>query len=249
MTIQLRHDDTPNLHSIRKGLCLVVACLADVRIHHKDDVVGLDGFLNLLHLLEQGHLLLVPPARVDDDQVVLLLLEELNTLLRDFDWVSLVVVSVERDADLGGVLLQLVEGPGPEGVAADQGGFPTLPVVVVRVLGASGGLAAALQADKHDDIALSLLQLVRLLVCRDQPHQLLNHGLLNQLALVDTTSVGFQENTLLNVGPQLRDVANVDVGVQQRGCDLLQHLIQELIVDDGRCVQFPEGSCDLRAKI
>mmetsp|Transcript_97233 Transcript_97233/g.299765 ORF Transcript_97233/g.299765 Transcript_97233/m.299765 type:complete len:322 (-) Transcript_97233:267-1232(-) len=164
MAVKLSDDDAANIHAFPEGLGLLVAGLPDVRIHDENDVVGLHCLGDLLHLIEQRRFLLVPPRGVHDDEVVLLLLEELHALLRYLDGVCLVVVPVEGYADLGGVLPQLVKGTCPEGVRADQGRPPALPVVVVRVLRARCRLPAALQAHKHDDVARALFQLVRLSV-------------------------------------------------------------------------------------
>mmetsp|Transcript_170511 Transcript_170511/g.546902 ORF Transcript_170511/g.546902 Transcript_170511/m.546902 type:complete len:249 (+) Transcript_170511:867-1613(+) len=239
MTIQLRHDDTPNLHSISKGLCLVVACLADVRIHHKDDVVGLDGFLNLLHLLEQGHLLLVPPARVDDDQVVLLEAEGVHALQGHGDRVRLRVAAVERYADLGGVLLQLVEGPGAEGVRADQGDLPAFPLVEGGVLGARRRLARALEADEHRDHRPALRHLHRRSRRGQELCQLLDHQALDVLAAVRPRGERLLEAHLVpDPAPQPGHEADVDVGLQQRGRQLLEVAIDRFIIDDGPGIEL-----------
>lgn len=56
--------------------------LPDGGVHDEDDVIGGDGRGHLAHFLEQLRLLLVPPRRVDNDDLVRLLLEVLHALLR-----------------------------------------------------------------------------------------------------------------------------------------------------------------------
>ena len=78
----------------------------------------LDRRLGASHGLQHGACLFVAPRGVHDDEVPLLLLELVHTLLRDGRGVRLAVAAEEGDAGFGGVLLQLVEGtcrpPGAE---------------------------------------------------------------------------------------------------------------------------------------
>ena len=50
-------------------LGLVKGGLPDGAVHDEDDMLRVDGGRHLPHLLEQRLLLLVPPRRVDNDQV------------------------------------------------------------------------------------------------------------------------------------------------------------------------------------
>ena len=86
-----------------------VIYLALGSVHHVDDVVGLNGSLNLLHFLKQGFFLLVPPRSVDDNHFVALGAELAHAFVSDADGVCFGVGAVERDTQLGGVLLELVE--------------------------------------------------------------------------------------------------------------------------------------------
>ena len=80
-------------------------------------------------------LLTMTTGRVHDDHLVPVLREFAHPLLRDRHRIGLGVAAVERYTQLRGVLLQLVERPGSEGVGANHGRLPPTALVVVRVLG------------------------------------------------------------------------------------------------------------------
>lgn len=144
-----------------------------------------DGGGDLLHLFEEGSLLLVTTAGVDDDDLIALLLELLHALLGDLDGIGLGVAAVEGDLGLGGVLLELIERTGTEGVGAHEAGLPALPLVVVGQLGDGGGLASTLESYEHDDIGLALDQLVGLLAGINQSTELIEHGLAEESETAD----------------------------------------------------------------
>lgn len=77
---------------------------------------------DLLHLVEEGSLLLVAARGVDDDNVVAGLLELLHALRRDLDGVALRVRAVEGDLGARRVLRELIERAGTERVGTDHGG-------------------------------------------------------------------------------------------------------------------------------
>ena len=57
--------------------------------------------------------------------------------------------------------------------------------------------------------------------------------------------VRIRENTPIVTGsaaeaPKLGDVAHVHVALQERRSNLLQHLVEELVIDDRRSMQAPE---------
>lgn len=53
-------------------------------------------FSKLTHLLKQRCLLLVPPTSIDNNQITVLLLEPLNSLLSNLDWVCLCVAEEKK---------------------------------------------------------------------------------------------------------------------------------------------------------
>lgn len=78
--------------------------------------------VDLFHLLEQTALLLVTATRVDDDDLIFLFPELSNAILCDTDRIRLSVTTVERNAQLRRILLQLVEGPGTECICTNLQG-------------------------------------------------------------------------------------------------------------------------------
>ena len=154
---------------------------------------------DLLHLLEESLLLHVPPARVDDDDLVALLLELVDALRRDHRRVRLRVAPVEGDLRLRRVLLQLVKGAGAEGVGAHERALEPLALHHVGVLGARGGLAAPLQPDEHDDVRLLLLGRVRQPARVEHAAELVDDTLLQHLALVDAAGHLLDVHALLHL--------------------------------------------------
>ena len=69
LTVELCDDDGADIDLVFEGLCLELCGLADGGVHDKDNVVRVDGLRNLQHLLEKPRLLLVPPARVHNDDL------------------------------------------------------------------------------------------------------------------------------------------------------------------------------------
>ena len=99
---------------------------------------------------------------IDDDDLKVFLLELFHTLVGQLDRVRFRVATIVRDVGLGGVLLELIKGTGTERVSADHRSLPALALVLDGKLGHRRGLTATLETDKHDDIGLALLGLVRL---------------------------------------------------------------------------------------
>mmetsp|Transcript_56921 Transcript_56921/g.123161 ORF Transcript_56921/g.123161 Transcript_56921/m.123161 type:complete len:250 (+) Transcript_56921:918-1667(+) len=245
MSIKLRHDDAAYVDALPESLGLFEAGLPYMGVHDEDNVVRLYHLRHLLHLVEERLLLLVSTRRIYNDEIVLLFLEELNSLLGNLHGIRLIVVPVEGNADLGRILPELIEGASTEGICAHQRCLPAFPVVVVRILGAGRCLAAALKPYHHDNIALALFELVWLLVRRNQPNQLLHYGLLDEFPLVNAAHIRLEKHTFLHVVPEFGHVADIHVCLEQRCCNFLQHLIQQVVIDDGSSVQLAERGSDL----
>ena len=54
---------------------------------------------------------------------------------------------------------------------------------------------------------------------------------------------------LFDIVFELFDESDVDIGLEQRGADLLEHGIENLLVDDGGLAQAVEGAGDLAPKV
>jgi hypothetical protein len=61
----------------------------------------------------------VAPRRIDDDELIPIFLETLNTVNGNLDRICLRIGSIERNLGLRGILLELVKGTSSESVGAD----------------------------------------------------------------------------------------------------------------------------------
>merc|ERR1719336_1623939 len=186
----------------------------DTGVHHEHDIVWLDGVTDGQHLLEETVLLLMSSAGVHNDDLEALVLEHLHPVPSDDGWVHLGVTSIERDPRLGGVLLQLIVSPGPEGVGTDQAGLPVLLLVVVGQLGAGGGLTGTLKTDKHDDVRFAFLGLVGLDPGVDKCDKFLKYCLLDDDSLVQALSDFIKVNRFLDIVFQLLHQPDINVSLQ-----------------------------------
>ena len=97
MSIQLGDDDRAHWHAILERLGLVLGRLADGGVHDEDVLVGAHRLADLLHLLEQGLLLLVATGGVHDDDVVLFLAELVHAIPCDDHRVGLRVAAHDEE--------------------------------------------------------------------------------------------------------------------------------------------------------
>ena len=164
VSVHLGDDDRSDVDCLPEGFSLSVALLTNGTIHNKDDVIWFHSLLYLFHLIEKVSLLFVPTRSINDDDLHPFLFKLSNTFFSDSHWISLDVTTVERDPNLGCVLLKLVKSTCSEGISTDHGHSPPLLLVVVGNLAASSGFAATLKTHKHDDIDLPPLRLEGLFI-------------------------------------------------------------------------------------
>jgi hypothetical protein len=99
---------------------------------------------------------------------------------------------------------------------------------MIGEFGASSGLTGSLQADKHDHIALSLLELVGWVLAIKHCGQLLYHRLLNELPNVETVPLAgadVKRDLGLDRGLQPLDVLDVHVGREKSRSDFCQYFL------------------------
>ena len=226
------------------------ASLPNTSVHDKHGLVGLRDRLNLLHFIKESGLLLVTTRGINDDNLVLLFPEEGHALLCDFDWVSLVAITIERALNLGGVLLQLLECAGPKRVSADETDAPAFFDVVVGILGAGGRLTSTLQANKHHYVLLASHEFWRLVLGGEHVGQLVDHSL--RYELLDMARRHFASHLKLDGGldrlAHVIDVVDVDIGVEKSGGNFCEDFIEDLFVDLLVIVDFAEGCCESLAQ-
>mmetsp|Transcript_10358 Transcript_10358/g.27824 ORF Transcript_10358/g.27824 Transcript_10358/m.27824 type:complete len:493 (+) Transcript_10358:37-1515(+) len=222
-------DDAPDVHRVPKSESLVVCRLSHGPVHDVDDVVGLHDFADVSHFLEQRALLLVPSRRVDDDDVHLFRAKSLDALLRDLHGVSFRVASEERDTRLRRVLLELVERTCTERVCANHRHLESLPLVVVRVLGARRRLPVALQSHEHDDGLFSFFG-YPWLPSVHETREFLEHRLLKDSLRVEPGLQVLEIERHLHVGLELFHEAHVHVSLEERGAYFLQARVHDILV-------------------
>ena len=120
VAIQLSHDDGTDWDLRLELSGLIVNPLTIGGGHDEDNIVGNDGILNLLHLVEEGGLLLVATRGIYDNQVILLSTKLADSLAGNGDGIALGEASVEAYLGLSSVLLELVLGTSTEGIGADK---------------------------------------------------------------------------------------------------------------------------------
>mmetsp|Transcript_128935 Transcript_128935/g.288216 ORF Transcript_128935/g.288216 Transcript_128935/m.288216 type:complete len:247 (+) Transcript_128935:642-1382(+) len=246
MAVKLGDDHAADSDGIRKSLGLIEACLPDVRVHHKDHIVRIDRLLDLLHLLKERGLLLVPAAGIDDDHLVLFCLERLDAIHSYAHRVRLSITAVKRNTHFGRILLQLVESASPESVCTDQCHLPTLPLVVDGVLGTACRLPRTLQPNKHHHTTLALLRLEGLPVRRHELRELVTDTTLDEPSPVGARCQRFFQLQLVpDAAAELRDVANIHISFEQCLCNLLKTLVDGLFIDDGSGVELLQRSGEL----
>ena len=162
VTVELSYDDGADSDSLLESLGLGKAGLSNATVHDEHASVWLDALLHLDHLIEESRLLSMSSRSVHNNNLIVVLTEVSYASLCDLYWVSLLLISVEWALDLSSVHLQLCESTGTESICAHDTHFPPLLHVVIRKLGASGRLTGTLQTDKHDNVRLATLELLRL---------------------------------------------------------------------------------------
>lgn len=189
MAIKLRDNNGTNLDCFIEGKCLIVASLTNAPVHNEERSVWLDCQLHLLHFLKQSCLLFMSSRGIYNDDFKLLLSEEVHSFLGNFNRVCFFLVSKEGAFDLGCIHLQLFEGTSSESVSAHQTNSPSFSHVVVGELGTGGCLTRPLKTNEHDNIGLSLLEFVWLVLALEHVCKFLNHSLLDESSHIRSTSI------------------------------------------------------------
>ena len=89
-----------------------------------------------------------------------MLSEEVNSLLSNFDWICLVLVSEEWALDLGCIHLELLKSTSSESISADKSYSPASLHVLVSKLGTSCCFTRSLETNEHDNVWLASNELV-----------------------------------------------------------------------------------------
>ena len=101
---------------------------------------------------------------IDNNNLIFLFSEESYTLISNFDWVTLVLVTEERTLDLCSIHFELFESTSSERVCANEADSEPTLHIAVRKFGTSGGLSRPLKSDEHHNVGLTPNELIRLIV-------------------------------------------------------------------------------------
>ena len=153
-----------------------------------------------------------------------------HTLHCYLSWINFAIAAKERYLSFGGVLLQLVECTGPESIRANQSGLVAFLFKEVCIFCARSGFTRTLQPYKHDYIALSFLDLRRLLFAIQHQAQLVKHSFLNNFALIQSSRHLTYVDLVFNVLPKLLYHGYVNVGLQQSSGNILKKFVQHCLV-------------------
>ena len=184
-----------------------------------------------------------PPGGVEDDDVLTGGLRRLDAVLHDLDRI-LRVLAVDGDLDLSAELLELVDRRGPLQVGGDERGLlPGLPEQK-RELGGRRRLARALEAG-HQDHGRRLPEREARVAGAHQRGQLLVHDLHDLLAGVEPLQHVLAARALLDLGDEVLDDLEVDVGLEQRETDLAHGLRDLLVVEPALAAEVAERVLEL----
>ena len=152
VTVGFGDDDGAVVGGFFEGLGLRFGLLADGGVEDHDCLVGFNGVLNLCHFVKEVFFLSVSTRGVDDDDFETLFFEFGDAFGGDEGGVGGGEGAEVGDFCFGGILFQLVEGAGAEGVGANEAGFEAAGLVMPCEFCAGGCFAGALEAHEHYDI-------------------------------------------------------------------------------------------------
>ena len=115
-------------------------------------------------------------------------------------------------------------------------------------LAASGGLAATLQTDEHDDVYLAPFGLKGFLLNLEQTGQFLHHGLLDEHSEVPTCFFLIFE-LFKDSFSQPHDISDVNITGEESIAYFFEALLDSLLVDDCSFVELLQGSGDFSAEL
>lgn len=252
MPIELCYYYRSHFYWLLKCFSLAVASLTDTSVHYKQRLIGLNRCLNLLHLIEQCSLLFVSPGGVNNYNLVLLLPEKSDSFLSYFYWICLIPVTEKRTFNFSRILLELFKSACSKRVCAHQADSPTFLQVVVRILGAGCCFACALESNEHNNVLLASCELWRLVFRWKHVSQFVHHRFSYEFSHVSTphiTIAHLQWDLGFNSVAQRVDVVDVYIWLQQRGSNVCEQFIENLVIHNCCVTDFPKSISELGSKI
>ena len=222
-----------------EGLGRVDRVLPQHRVADEQHAVRGAALVHLLELLHERLVDVEPTGRIQDHDVMAVLLGVLDAATTDLGRPRGHGLRVDRDAELLAERLQLLHGRGPLQVGGDQQRVLLLVLAQEqRELAAGRRLAAALQAAHHEHERRRVRSRQPDALAAEQVGQRVVEYLDELLARIDRRDDVLTQGALLDVGDELLGDLVVDVGLEQGlpdGADpVLDVLLGEhLLADDG----------------
>ena len=167
-----------------------------------------------------------PPGRVDDHDVGAGALGLLHGVLRDLDGIA--ALARDRDADLLTERAELRDGGGPLEVRGDEQRSAPLLLEPERELGAGRGLPGALDARHHHDGRPSRREDELLVRPSERLLELVPDDLDHLLGRREALHHLFGQRPCAHAGEEVVDDLHRDVGLQERGPDVGQRVVDLL---------------------
>ena len=223
VAVQLGHDDAVDGEGGVERLGHADGVLAGHRVDDEEGVVGVDDLADPADLLHHLGIDGQAAGGVDDQHVLAQAAGFGQTALGRGHRVAR--LAEHRDIDLPAEGAQLLHGGRALEVRTDEQGLAPLALEPAGQLGRVGGLAGALQAghQHHGGRAAGVGELQRL--AAEHGGELAVDDLDDLLARVQRLAEAGPDGLLADAADDVADDADVDVGLQQRGADLLQHLV------------------------
>ena len=180
MTVKFGNDNWTNFNCFVEGHGLIETSLTNTSVHYETSSVWFYSTLNLLHFFKKSSFLLVSSRGIYNYYFKLLISEELNTLLCNFDRISLFLMTKERTLDFCSIHLELLKSTSSECIGADQTNTPSFLHVVICEFRAGCSFTRSLKPHEHDYIWLAFFELIGAIFCRlEHICKLFNNGPLN----------------------------------------------------------------------
>ena len=246
IAVELGDHRSIEIDRLGKRLGDVDGVLARHRIDHQQQVVRLQ---RRPHAHELAHQLLVhvqAPARVDDQHVLALGASTLERPRRDLDGISVGAALIRGGVRLRAQLHQLLDRRRAAGITGgERHAARVLLAQVARELCRRRRLARALQARHHDHGRGARGKAQRRRGAAHQVRELLGHDLHHLLAGVEPAYHLGPGAALAEVGRELLDHLEVDVGLEQRQPDLAHRQIDVALGERAAVAHLGERALQL----
>ena len=220
VAVEFGEDAGVEFEGVVERLGDVGRLLADHRVDDEVDLVRLAELVDLLQLIHQIVVDLQSPGGVEDDRVAELFLRLDHRIAADVDRVGR--LAVDRHADLGAERLQLLDGTGALQVGCGEERLAAPRFEGEGELRGSRRFARPLQPAQHDDDRPVGAQGDFVIDRTHEPAEFFVDDFDDLLGRIDPFQHVLPDGLGFDVGDELRDDREVDVGFEQGPPDFAQ---------------------------